>query len=1089
MTSASGVLLTTTANGSIAFAEDPRSWSTYQLDATANTTFYGVVEGNGAIVLVGSRGLIYTTTSSQGSPALPAPSLRMEADSIKVAVGKKNVLAASGAGFVKLELYANGAKVSELDGSAGVLTWTPATVGNYLLSVRGTDASGASVVSAAYPAVAAFANWKWRNPNPVGSELHGAVRVDNKWWIVGGGGTLLTLDDAGNFTPVDFSTTQQLNAIAYANGRFVIATTDLDGGTKEDIGGLWTSADGYAWTPFLTGTLDSANLNTVIYAADRWIGLGTGGTIVTSTDGINWPRTSSGITQSISSVASGNGLIVAVTIGGQIITSTDGLTWTTRPSGVTTDLRGITFANGTFVAVGAGGAILTSANGTSWTRATSGTTTNLYGIAFVKGAFVVGGDNGTVLTSGDGAAWSAVSLGGNTSGTFYIAGNGDEGLLIGRGGEIYASATASSWRRLTQGTGDAKQAAIYAGGRFVAVGANTDAITRATVVPVQYSTDGVNWTRAAANSAFTSLNAITYGQQLYVAVGPNSGIFTSPDAVTWTQRTLNVTSTLTAVTAGPNAFVAASSGQAIYSSLDGITWTQRVANTGMACRAAAYGNGHYVVVGDGGGIRHSTDGSTWTAATSGVTANLLTVRWWEDVGFIAAGASGTMLSSIDGITWQQRETGVAENIAAITKTPIGFVAAGGTQGTLLVSLDGISWSLSALPADKTIRGLAASSSAIVAVGDGGAMLTFELVDTTPAPVIVSQPVSRSGVTGETVRFTVTAQNTAGAVYQWKKDGALILGANSPFYTIPFATTANAGAYTVSITTPTGTVTSAAANLSFGAVADPGRLVNLSILTSLTSAADNFTFGVVVGGSGTAGGKALLVRAAGPSLAPLGVSDVLADPKLEFYTGSTKVGENDNWGGSDAIAAAMAQVGAFSFMAPTSLDAAMSLPNLASGNNSAKISGTGAGTVIAELYDATPSGAFTSTTPRLINVSVLKHIGAGVTAGFVIGGSSARTVLIRAVGPTLGAAPFNVPGVVADPRLALFAGPTQVGANDNWGGTSTLSTAFEQVGAFRLAADAKDAALLATLQPGNYTVQVSGANGGTGVALIEVYEVP
>jgi hypothetical protein len=168
---------------------------------------------------------------------------------------------------------------------------------------------------------------------------------------------------------------------------------------------------------------------------------------------------------------------------------------------------------------------------------------------------------------------------------------------------------------------------------------------------------------------------------------------------------------------------------------------------------------------------------------------------------------------------------------------------------------------------------------------------------------------------------------------------------------------------------------------------------------------------------------------------------------------------------------------------------MSLPNLASGNNSAKISGTGAGTVIAELYDATPSGAFTSTTPRLINVSVLKHIGAGVTAGFVIGGSSARTVLIRAVGPTLGAAPFNVPGVVADPRLALFAGPTQVGANDNWGGTSTLSTAFEQVGAFRLAADAKDAALLATLQPGNYTVQVSGANGGTGVALIEVYEVP
>ena len=99
-----------------------------------------------------------------------------------------------------------------------------------------------------------------------------------------------------------------LPIFTYANGRFVISTTDLDGGTKEDIGGLWTSADGYAWTPFLTGVLDSANLNTALYAADRWIALGTGGTIVTSTDGVNWPRTSSGITSSINGAAAGGGL-------------------------------------------------------------------------------------------------------------------------------------------------------------------------------------------------------------------------------------------------------------------------------------------------------------------------------------------------------------------------------------------------------------------------------------------------------------------------------------------------------------------------------------------------------------------------------------------------------------------------------------------------------------------------------------------------------------------------------------------------------------------------------------------------------------
>lgn len=144
-------------------------------------------------------------------------------------------------------------------------------------------------------------------------------------------------------------------------------------------------------------------------------------------------------------------------------------------------------------------------------------------------------------------------------------------------------------------------------------------------------------------------------------------------------------------------------------------------------------------------------------------------------------------------------------------------------------------------------------------------------------------------------------------------------------------------------------------------------------------------------------------------------------------------------------------------------------------------------VIAELYDATPAAAFTATTPRLINVSVLKHLGTGVTAGFVIGGSTARTVLIRAIGPTLGG--FGVADTVADPQLALFSGQTERARNDNWGGGTALAAAFAQVGAFGLAADSRDAALLATLAPGNYTVQVSGVAGTTGVALVEVYEVP
>ena len=79
--------------------------------------------------------------------------------------------------------------------------------------------------------------------------------------------------------------------------------------------------------------------------------------------------------------------------------------------------------------------------------------------------------------------------------------------------------------------------------------------------------------------------------------------------------------------------------------------------------------------------------------------------------------------------------------------------------------------------------------------------------------------------------------------------------------------------------------------------------------------------------------------------------------------------------------------------------------------------------------------------------------------------------------------------VADPQLALFSGQTERARNDNWGGGTALAAAFAQVGAFGLAADSRDAALLATLAPGNYTAQVAGTGTTTGIALVEVYEAP
>jgi hypothetical protein len=147
-------------------------------------------------------------------------------------------------------------------------------------------------------------------------------------------------------------------------------------------------------------------------------------------------------------------------------------------------------------------------------------------------------------------------------------------------------------------------------------------------------------------------------------------------------------------------------------------------------------------------------------------------------------------------------------------------------------------------------------------------------------------------------------------------------------------------------------------------------------------------------------------------------------------------------------------------------------------------GIGTGTVLVEAYDVTGG-----TTPRLVNVSARNSVGTGANiliAGFAISGTGTKQLLIRAVGPTLGA--FGVTGVLPDPKLEVFnANGVSIGTNDHW--PATLAPVMAQVGAFALTPNSRDAALVVTLNAGaSYTVQVSGADGGTGEALIEVYEV-
>jgi hypothetical protein len=360
---------------------------------------------------------------------------------------------------------------------------------------------------------------------------------------------------------------------------------------------------------------------------------------------------------------------------------------------------------------------------------------------------------------------------------------------------------------------------------------------------------------------------------------------------------------------------------------------------------------------------------------------------------------------------------------------------------------------------------------------------------TATPVFTVQPISVS-VPGGTVALDAEASNSP--TYQWMWNGTTkVAGATSSTLLLPNAAAA-VGSYTCVATNSMGSTTSDPATVSIDNTVNIGRLVNISCRATVGTGANILIAGFVVGGEGTSGSESLLIRGSGPALVPFGVTGTLPDPQLKLFSGSTVLGTNDGWAGAAAISNAASAVGAFAWSSPTSLDAAL-LETLSGGGYTAQIAGESndTGIALAEVYDATPAGTYTATSPRIVNISARVQVGTGgniLIAGFAIGGGTSRTVLIRASGPAL--VPFGVTGTLADPELKLYSGANVLLANTGWGGNGQVSTAAQAVGAFAWSSGTSaDSAILVTLPPGAYTAQVSGASGDTGIALVEVYEVP
>ena len=368
--------------------------------------------------------------------------------------------------------------------------------------------------------------------------------------------------------------------------------------------------------------------------------------------------------------------------------------------------------------------------------------------------------------------------------------------------------------------------------------------------------------------------------------------------------------------------------------------------------------------------------------------------------------------------------------------------------------------------------------------------------TSGTPVITTQPHTQFVTPGETVTLsTQVGVNTQSSYtnYQWYLNGIAIAGATHPLL-MTTASVGNSGSYQCMITNASGSILTNPALISVAPTSNPGRLINLSVLSYYGPGNQALSLGFVIGGYGTSGNQPLLIRAVGPSLKVFQVPSLLGDPSLSLFSGPFIINNNAGWANviinQSQVSAADTATGAFALTNPSSLDAALvtTLPPSAYTIQVGSTSGN-SGNTLAEIYDDTPTAAYLPSSSRLVNLSCgqLIQSGSKITAGFVIGGNTSKTVLVRVVGPTL--ANYAITGYMPDPQLKVFSGTAIIGSNSGWAGDTSIIKAAASAGAFPLNdPKSNDSAILLTLAPGSYSVEGSSVSGTVGVALIEVYDI-
>ena len=261
----------------------------------------------------------------------------------------------------------------------------------------------------------------------------------------------------------------------------------------------------------------------------------------------------------------------------------------------------------------------------------------------------------------------------------------------------------------------------------------------------------------------------------------------------------------------------------------------------------------------------------------------------------------------------------------------------------------------------------------------------------------------------------------------------------------------------------------------------GRPLNISTRLRVQTGDNALIGGFIITGADP---KTVILRAIGPSLAAGGVPGALQDPTLELHDAGGVIAFNDNWKDTQ-----QGEIEATSIPPVNDFESAI-VKTLLPGSYTAVVRGNGdtTGVAVVEAYDLSASG-----TAKLANISTRGFVDTGdnvMIGGFIVGGglgkgaAGSEKVMVRAIGPSLGAA--GIDGVLQDPTLELHDGNgATIGVNDNWKDDQPAEIQATGIAP----SDDRESAIVRVIPGGNYTAIVRGVGDNVGIAVVEAYNLP